>query len=980
MKEINSILSGFVIVILLAADGLCQGFNVFNNRNHPYLEWHVAETKHFEIIYPDRISGIEIEAAAIAEESYNALSENLGVTFSSKIRIYLADIDEIPNAFANPIGNGYTMIWVNLNDYSILITGNLKWLRSVIAHELGHIFHFEAIRTNMGLLNYALGRPLTLFWTEGIAQYLAEEWNSERGDRWLRKAIFDSSPDFRRGNSIEDGRLMYAVGHSQVLYFTEKYGDSTLVNMLSHRNKRLGLFEYHDFFEAFDNHVDGGYDAFYEDWLKHINIHYHTLASQMERVDSLRSEPIDIPGQFYFDMAVSPQDSLIAALSLESLRRPVRSLFIVKNDTTKKTSKVAEGGIRDDLSWSRDGKFLYYSRLTRGNQSAIINDIFRFDVNDGSEKRITHSRRARFPVDGPAENEISYIINENGTGNLVTLNIVTGVENRVTHFTGDIQLHWPIWLESQNKWLLYKFDEYGNRNLILFNPQTGNEIILDDGALDNRKPIISPGHSKIAYTSLRDEVPNVFIYDFDTGLSKRVTHLFTGGEVYGWIAGSDPGNPEKLLIKASETTRRDQVFWVDANRNVQYSPVEPATEYASWRTKSPPIQIPIEIETDESLILNRFQYRSLKNISHVASFALPYYGGQGDWGIFATTNWTEPLGTHLISTIGRVSFPNPVEYSYGVVNYMNNSFYPTSIFSLYKIPGNSMFYGNRFLVQEHTGGEWTLTWPLDIFSRPYQFSQFGLRFRHIHINPLNRDRYEDLPNIPKPETGRQTDFALEWVLKKQRPWRDNTIHPLDGRGLKVSLLASEKSLGSDVSFLRADINSYAVFRSIGLQRIYLQARYQHVWGNELPQNFIGFSMYDNISLSLPEQVFISFFRDIDRVRGYRDFIAGRQVLFGSMEYRIPFLPSLQTKFFGIAELGSTTVNLISDAGIVWNAIFAEGDTGTEQRWGAGIELRNELRLFGIGISHSVGIAQPVSKLFNDDTYDLYYRVKAVVPF
>lgn len=980
MQRLKISIIGFLYVLFLVTESACQGFNVFNNRNHPYLNWLVAETEHFEIIYPERISGIELEAAAIAEESYRALSENMGVTFSSKIRIYLADMDEISNGFANPIGKGYTMIWVNLNDYSVIKTGRLKWLRSVIAHELGHIFHFKAVWSDMGLLNFVLGTPFPIFWTEGIAQYQAEEWNSERGDRWLRKAIFDSRPDFRRRESIEDGRLMYAAGHSQVLYFTEKYGDSTLVDMLSHRNKRLGLFEYHDFYEAFDEYVDGGYDSFYEDWLKHMNIHYNTLASQMERVDSLKTDALDYPGQFYFDMAVSPDDRFVAVLGLESLRRPVRNLYIVKNDSTNESKKMAEGSIRDDLNWSRDGNFLYYARLVRGEKSEILNDIFRLDVNTGREKQITHSRRARFPVEGPGEYEISYIVNEGGTGNLVTLDTEAGIETRLTNYTGDVQLHWPVWLESQNKWLLYRFDKSGNRNLILFDPQTGGETILDDGDLDNRKPVLSPDEKKIAFTSLRDDVPNVFVYHFDTGKTRRVTHLFTGGEVYGWIAENDTVETEKLLIKASEIKQKDHVFWVDTNRSLPAYNVDAAADYASWRMKKPPRQIPQVIESDTSLVLNRYHYRPFSNITHAASFALPYFAGPDNWGVFATSNWTEPLGKHIISTLGWVSVSNPKRHSYGAINYVNNLFYPTSVLSIYRIPGESKYYGNRFLVQELTGGEWSVTWPIDLLDRPYQSSMFRLRLRHVLINPINRDRFEDLPNIPQPEKGKQTDFGLEWIIKKQRPWSDNSIHPLDGHGVKISLIGAEKSLGSDVSFLRADVNTYKILRSIGLQRIYLQARYQQVWGKELPQNYIGFSRYDNISLNLPDLVFLRFFQDTERVRGYRNFIAGKQVLFGSLEYRVPFLPSLQTKILGFAELGSTAVNIFSDAGVIWNALFSDGDNSTEHRWGAGAELRNELRLFGIGISHSVGIAQPVNKLFKDDSYDLYYRVRAVIPF
>src|SRR5690625_7834909 len=101
MKRFSLLL---IILIYITADLRAQGFNSFNNRNHPYLNWEVAETEHFKIIYPDRISGLIPEAAAIAEESYRALSQNLDTELEKKIPIYLSDEDEIVNGFANQIG------------------------------------------------------------------------------------------------------------------------------------------------------------------------------------------------------------------------------------------------------------------------------------------------------------------------------------------------------------------------------------------------------------------------------------------------------------------------------------------------------------------------------------------------------------------------------------------------------------------------------------------------------------------------------------------------------------------------------------------------------------------------------------------------------------------------------------------------------------------------------------------------------------
>jgi len=206
------------------------------------------------------------------------------------------------------------------------------------------------------------------------------------------------------------------------------------------------------------------------------------------------------------------------------------------------------------------------------------------------------------------------------------------------------------------------------------------------------------------------------------------------------------------------------------------------------------------------------------------------------------------------------------------------------------------------------------------------------------------------------------------------------LHPLDGTGLSVSLTGAEQILGSDVQFLTADVNAFTILPAIGLHRIYLHGRFQAQWGEPLPQDFIGFSRYDNINLNLPGEVPLVFFNEAERVRGYRSFVAGKQVAFGSLEYRMPFLPSLNTRILGVLSLGSTSLALFTDAGVVWEARLADETTATEKRWGAGAEVKNRISLLGINFTHSLGIAQPAEELFSDADYDLYYRIRAVVPF
>ena len=162
---------------------------------------------------------------------------------------------------------------------------------------------------------------------------------------------------------------------------------------------------------------------------------------------------------------------------------------------------------------------------------------------------------------------------------------------------------------------------------------------------------------------------------------------------------------------------------------------------------------------------------------------------------------------------------------------------------------------------------------------------------------------------------------------------------------------------------------------IGLHRLYLYGKAQALSGTSFNQDRPGFARFDDIQITAPLFGTIAF-SDADRVRGFREFAYGNQVLFGSAEYRIPFLPSLQTSILGFLSLGSTTISAFVDAGGVWN----DGDP-VAQRIGLGAEVKNAVTIGGaFKIMHAVGVAQAAPDFGSSDHYEIYYRVRTTIPF
>jgi hypothetical protein len=968
----------------LSAQGIPMGFSMFNQRNHPELKWQSAETDHFMIHWPAHLDGIEAQAAAIAEATYEALSENLKVSFDYKIRIYLSDEDEIINGFAVPFPRSYTNIWVNLNQVAEAWSGPEKWLRTVLAHELAHIFHFEAIRSNIplvGILGIAPALPEP--WTEGIAQYQTEPWHALRGDDLLRKAFYDGRPSFRDKSSLRNPALMYASGNSQLRYFASTYGDSLLADILSHRQEKLGgLIRYHSFNKAFEEVMDKPFDDFEEAWMRHMNIYYHSLAGQMERSDSLGVKPEDIPGLFVGDVQYNADTSALAVIALISADQPYQQLAVISNDSIRKRRVLAEGSFLSPLSWSPDGKTIAYAALSRGANGSLLNDLYLIDVATARRQRLTHSRRASFPAYSPDGQGLYFVVNEGGTGNVFFMRPEDGQEERVTSYEGDVQLG-RLAIHPEGTHLAYaRFEADGNRHLVVYELLTGNERIYGEGKYDDRMPLWNTDGTLLAYTSLRDHVPNLFVIDpfSDETKEERITALFTGATAIQWLPADSLHAAGSLLVTSSDTKRNNRIYRIDASRRVSEPDISLNPSYTRWLHHQPPKVIPSQIAADPGLIRHRSSYRSFRNISHITSLPIPYYTNSEEYGLGMLALFSEPLSKHMINLAASVSFTNPRDNSLLFLSYTNNQFRPSISLNFYHNSFTGRFYERDYLVTTNSGVFLMASLPRDWFDNQFISTRLYTRIRSEYTDATRFwEEGSSDQSLGTPDSGRQDDLRLGMRISKQKPYAHQMIHPLSGWGVEARISMATDAMGGETSYVRPDLTSYIILPGLGNQRFYLYGRAVAQWGEAFAQDYIGLSRYDDIQFGGTLAGLDFLYTDTERIRGYREYVTGNRLLFGSVEYRIPFADDLNTSLLGLISLGRTTLTAFADGGLVWSDDMSPGSEAV-RRAGAGLELKNVLNIAGINIVHSLGVARPTPQLSNNEHTEWYYRIRAVVPF
>jgi hypothetical protein len=1039
----------FPLVLLLASScalgalpAEAQSFRATTGRNHPEIDWRVAETEHFEIVYPARLSGIEAKAAPIAEESYDALSENLGIAPEEKFTIYLSDQDEVANGFAVPLGGGYTQIWVHVNEFATTWTGRAKWLRKVIAHELAHLFHYRAVESDLGLPGIPLATPS--FWTEGLAQYETETWNAQRGDRWLRTAVLADELSYEDGRSIRNGRLRYAVGNSQVRYLAAARGDSTIRKILAHRDTS-GIFglEGYTFRSAFEDVTGEDYETFYEDWRRHVNVYYNSLAGRLPAADSLIADSVaapleGTPGRYLYDLQPAPRpkgeadrssprgrstprggagtsaadSGRVAVLSVISPTRPLRRLYVLDRETGE-AKPVAEGAIKAPVSWSRDGDSLFFARTTRGEHGALVNDLFATNAGGdvGDAERLTHSRRAAAPAPRPGRpDQIAFVGAKGPAANLFLLNRRTGEERRLTAFTGDVQISALTWRPTggpgvSDTLAFARFTDAGVRDIALLDVGServtsittprpkgeadrssprGERTLRGAPGEDHRVPVFSPGGDRLAYTTFRDDVPNIFIYDLTDGDHRRVTNLAEGATAYGWLAPDSTHPRGRLAAVTAEGKARDRALLLDATHATPDTGNASAPPgFSQWTTARPPQQIPTRIAVDASLVESRRAYSARDNLTHVISGGFPYYAGSRGYGLAAGSVWYEPLGTHAFFGGGGLAVDDPAEsFFYG--EYRNNQLRPALSLTAKRLPREPQGYGRSGSSFEETTSalQFEADWPVDTWPRPYTETELETEIELADYRP--RDTGDlDLAGtgLPPPEEGQELRFELALERKRLPPYARNLVHPLDGHGWRLQLSGAPAVLGTDSQFLRLGAAAFQLLPGLfGRHRLYLYGHAQAQTGDPLAQNVLGLRRTDTEDFRLPPFFYLNV-PENERVRGYRSYALGNRVAFGTAEYRVPVASGLQTEVLGLARLGATSAALFADGGLVWN-----GATPTARRLGLGAELKNEVILAGgaLRVGHALGVAQPADRLGTYDErgtdYRAYYRVQAAVPF
>jgi len=962
----------------------------WSGRVHSELNWRTIETEHFRVHYHQGIDSIAVSGASIAELVYPTLLTQMELDTVPTIDIVFTDEDEIMNGFAMWFNT--TFIWVDQNDVAVWLEDE-KWLYQVLSHELQHIVYFNTVKSWVPEPwgNVFSGTPG--WFVEGLAEFMTEKWRPHRADLSHKWHILKNKTEFMDPHHD---------GYSKLKYWADRFGDSTIVKTMKHRNK----FKMFNFKKGFKDATGISVNQFNEDWRRHMNTYYYGYRAQKEPIEdigktmtlpiskvngfsfALDSTKIAIAGrnntdQYDQSLFIVQRDTTAERETLEEREKEhplsdfFTNLFKSKSDTTDttkeekdpviwKTSEVDYGRFHQVMSWSPDYKQLVYAKYHFGENQSMVWDLCVMESESEKPVWLTQSMRASHPNWSPDGEKIVFVAHKNNTSNLYVILPMGGDAKPLTQFTGDVQLLNPSWSPDGSKIAYAKAGPEGNLDIYTLGYPIGKEIRITDNPEVDYLPVWHPDGKSITFTSHKGSTPNLHTVDLETLESIQNTDV--GDAVWSaqWM-------PKDSTILATTLTDVDSVriVKVDPKRVVTITePLVMQDTYTRWRSTEPTHLLP---KYDPAVVINYTapaKYKFWEHPKHIMSLVLP-----DETGIFGLTSWSDPIGRHIVQASGWYDWnDNESAWSVSYVNAQHGPLWGVMMQHNYSWDLRSYGSGYQWLFESLDGATLFTQVPFNfgknMSSAHSGFASIALRHRNASIVKEKDETIE----LPKPENGNEGLMTLGYQWINRRPYKVNAGIPRKGFGIQTNLDIATDKLYGEFNWQRLTLDAFANIEA-GPAILFIRGKAEILEGANPPdQEFVGLTNAN--TFYLPGTAGTAGFTENLNPRGWDGIRLGNRVSMNTVELRLPLISNLPVNLL-FFSLGSISAAVFSDVANSWTT--GEGI----QAWvvTAGYELKLGLH---IGESplfiFSGGQAQTIDEWMDEKPPHDYLRLALINPF
>lgn len=987
----------------------------------PGLTWQTLDTPHFRVHFHDEEEGLARRAASKLEVIHGVMTEEIGWTPRRRTDVVLVDHTDSANGYASTIPNNAIVIFVTAPLDGSALDFYEDWLTAILVHEYTHILHIDTIAGLPAALRWIFGRLIMTndvyprWVVEGYAVYqetlntLGGRARSSYSDMVLRMATLEDDPiplgnaegfqrDWPRGN------VRYLWGGAFITWVSQTYGEDAW-RAFSHRHARA-INPLAFSWQARKVFGKSLYKL-WDEW----------QAALAERYAQQQAE-VEASGRVEGDVLIAAPGSVAAAAwdptgqwIYYSQGSDVDEAAIYRMPAAGGAPEVVlEEHAPRTLSFSPDGRTLYFSDTAEYTLYTSYLDVWAWDVEGEQLRRLTRGARAHDPAVEPSGHRMLAVVNALQQNDLAWI-LPGGQVQRITDNHDFTQYGGPRFSPDGQLFAVSTWVQGGDRDIHVFDRE-GQHLgaLTQDRAVDV-DPSFSPDGRYLLFSSDRSGIPNLYAWDLATERLLRISNVVGGA--------FDPHvSPDATRILFRGYSARGYDLRIMAYDPASWVPVDPGVDLELREGWPEPTLAgaALKDEASESSWGPPRRYNPLPGLLPPRLLAPDVYIAESGFILGAYTYARDALDHHAYRVWANYRTDSQF-VSYGLT-YQLSRYRPVIAvgastqavflgnllgYPLPEGPGTTFqgYYPRDYAYYEvRSKASATVTWPIQGDRAAY--AQYSVECREP-LNPvpgIDSQGWDPNPfNCPSPvaetpagyfdgglpDRGSFAGLSLGWRFRRSRGYA-YSISPEDGQSLSITGQLQTPWLGADYSrqIIALDWRGYQ-----GMPWISRLGLHNHViaWrlaagaglGDELGQKTfrLGGSFGTSSFVVVPPEFYA--------LRGYPvGSDIGDRLIMGSLEYRFPLfyldrgLGMLPIFFRGAAMTLFTDVGQAFDpvgleAGLTDPAVWAEVASGL--RAGSGAELRADAVVgYGLGLGIRVGYAVGWNGGYRGDLSSLYLQV------
>ncbi|MBD3347646.1 MAG: BamA/TamA family outer membrane protein [Candidatus Eisenbacteria bacterium] len=541
-------------VLLAAALVLCAasgaGATQFGRNKVQYrtFDWKIVQTEHFDVYFYEGCEDLADAAGLIIEQANADYERVLGHELTTVIPVILyASHNEFQqtNVTYTHIDEGvggFTELFKNR--VVVPFTGSYDDFRHVLYHELAHVFMFDIVYGGLveSVVRKAYTNPVPLWFTEGLAEYVSQGWDSEAEMIMRDLTIADAVVPLEY---LYGGYLVYKEGQAVLNFIAERYGEPKVAEIVR------GIAKSHDLDRALKEGIGLATPELSKEFDRWLKARYWPEIAERGRAEDvatlvtnhgkdgsyLNRGPAISPGGervvYISDRSGYADVYLASALDGERFRK------LVNGERSREFEALHL--LRAGFSWSPDGGRICF--MTKAGGSDALHII------DSGTGRV--EKTVRFPLDGlftpswsPDGERIVFVGTKDGASDLYLTDVESGELRRLTDDFHDERD--PEW-SPDGKTIAFSSDRDSPKSagfarrydLYTIDPVTLDVRRITSAPGNESGPAWSPDGTMLIYSSDRSGTPQLHVADLARGLSARATDFIGGAEAPSWSVRGD---------------------------------------------------------------------------------------------------------------------------------------------------------------------------------------------------------------------------------------------------------------------------------------------------------------------------------------------------------------------------------------------------------------------------------------------------------